>query len=60
MKHNCCVLRARLQVASVAFVAIWMYYAAYTASLGDITTKTVESAGGFDLSYKVSREPAAR
>ncbi|CAM9698239.1 unnamed protein product [Ectocarpus sp. 4 AP-2014] len=41
-------------VASIAFVAIWMYYAAYTASLGDITTKTVESdTGGYDLSYKV-------
>eukprot|EP00752_Nemacystus_decipiens_P006151 g5549.t1 len=40
-------------VAAIAFVAIWMYYAAYTASLGDISTKTVESAGGYDVSYKV-------
>lgn len=43
-----------IQVASIAFMAIWMYYAAYTASLGEITTKTVESdTGGYDLSYKV-------
>ncbi|CAN0167881.1 unnamed protein product [Hapterophycus canaliculatus] len=35
-------------------MAIWMYYAAYTASLGEITTKTAESeTGGYDLSYKV-------
>lgn len=47
------------QAASVAFLAIWMYYAAYTASLGEITTKTVDDTdgGGYDLSYKVS--PAA-
>ena len=30
-----------------------MYYAAYTASLGEISTKTVESSGGYDVSYKV-------
>lgn len=38
-----------------------MYYAAYTASLGDITTKTVESdTGGYDLSYKVREMAPAR
>lgn len=31
-----------------------MVYAAYTASLGDIEVVTVESVGGYDLSYKVS------
>lgn len=40
-------------VGVIAFMAIWMYYAAATASLGDITTKSVTSAGGLDLSYKV-------
>lgn len=35
-------------------MAIWMYYAAYTASLGEITTKSETSPdGNFDLSYKV-------
>lgn len=43
-------------VTAVAFMAVWTYYAAYTASLGDITTKTAESpegTGGYDISYKV-------
>lgn len=34
-------------------MAIWMYYAAYTASLGEISTKTAEGTGGYDISYKV-------
>lgn len=57
-KTSLCVARARVQVAAIAFMAIWMYYAAYTASLGEITTKTVESSGGYDVSYKVSPGPA--
>lgn len=40
-------------VGAIAFLSIWIYYAAATASLGDITTKTATSAGGLDLSYKV-------
>lgn len=40
-------------IGVIAFMGIWMYYAAATASLGDITTKSVTSAGGLDLSYKV-------
>lgn len=40
-------------IGTIAFMGIWMYYAAATASLGDITTKTVTSAEGLDLSYKV-------
>lgn len=54
-----CCCCCRVQVASVAFLAIWTYYAVYTASLGDITTRTVEEAdaGGYDLSYKVSLGP---
>ncbi|CAN0258049.1 unnamed protein product, partial [Laminaria digitata] len=38
---------------SIAFMAIWTYYAAYTASLGEITTKTAENESGLDISYKV-------
>lgn len=51
---NCC----DVQAGSIAFMAIWMYYAAYTASLGEITTKTVENASGLDISYKVRERPA--
>lgn len=40
-------------IGSVAFMAIWIFYAAYTASLGDISTKVETSVGGSDVSYKV-------
>ncbi|CAM9966712.1 unnamed protein product [Ascophyllum nodosum] len=39
-------------VAAIAFMAVWTVYAAYTASLGEITTKTVVSSDEIDLSYK--------
>ena len=47
----------QLQVAAIAFMAVWTVYAAYTASLGEITTKTVVSSDEIDLSYKVRRAP---
>lgn len=45
-----------MQAASVAFLAIWMYYVAYTASLGEITTKKVDETDV--LAYKVNKPRA--
>lgn len=38
-----------LQIASVVFMVIWTIYAAYTASLGEVTT-----VGDGTLAYKVN------
>lgn len=43
------------QAGCCAFLAVWMVYAAYTASMGEVTTKEVSSGTGLDVSYKVSR-----